>query len=264
MTTVRQFTAEYLETTRAGMWADSREALADLRLGSRERVLDAGAGTGELTRVLREETDGEVIAVDADAGLLAHAGEPAVVGDAMRLPLGTDSVDLVVCQALLVNLPAPVAALQEFSRVAADHVAVIEPDNGAVSVESTVDSEPPLAARARDRYLDGVETDPTVGDAAGLFAEAGLTDVTVRRYDHERRIEPPYSESALEDARRKASGTGLDDDRETILGGDTTAEAFDDLRDAWREMGRAVVEQMQTGEYRRSEVVPFYVTVGAV
>jgi SAM-dependent methyltransferase len=261
---VRRFTAEYLETTRAGMWADSREALADLQLGSRVRVLDVGAGTGELTAVLRAETDGEVVALDADPDLLVHAGDPAVVGDATRLPLEDNSVDLVVCQALLVNLADPVETLREFARISTGLVAVVEPDNSAVTVESTVDREADLASRARQLYLDGASTDPAIGDAADLFAAAGLEDVTVRRYDHERRVEPPYSETALEDARRKASGSGLDDDRETILDGDTTAEGFDQLREAWRTMGRAVVEQMQAREYRRCEVVPFYVTVGTV
>jgi SAM-dependent methyltransferase len=261
---VRRFTAEYLETTRAGMWEDSREALVDLQLQDRERVLDVGAGTGELTRVLREETECEVIALDADASLLAHAGEPSVLGDATRLPLTEDSVDLVVCQALLVNIPDSSEALAEFSRVSRDLVAVIEPDNTAVSVESTVDTEATLAWRARELYLDGADTDPGIGNAADRFAAAGFRDVTVHRYNHQRNIEPPYSEQALQGAQKKASGAGLDSDRATILGGDTTAEGFDRLREQWRAMGRTVVDQMQAGEYRRSETIPFYVTVGSV
>jgi hypothetical protein len=38
----------------------------------------------------------------------------------------------------------------------------------------------------------------------------------------------------------------------------------DALESDWRAMGRSVVEQMQAGEYRRAEVVPFHVTVGRV
>jgi SAM-dependent methyltransferase len=261
---VRRFTAEYLDATREGMWADSRSALADLNLDSSERVLDVGAGTGELTAVLREETDGEVIAVDADPGLLAHAGPPRVAGDATRLPVRGDSVDLVVCQALLVNLPDPVAALSEFARVARERVAVIEPDNAAVTVDSTVGAESDLAERARRLYVDAAETDPAVGDASELFAAAGMEGATVRRYDHERTTAPPYSEQALEAARRKASGAGIESDRETILGGETTAEEFDALRERWRAMGRTAIEQIRDGEYERTETVPFYVTVGRV
>jgi len=261
---VRRFSAEYLETTREGMWADSRAALTDLRLAGRDSVLDVGAGTGELTRVLREETSGTVLALDADVDLLARVGHPVAVGDATRLPFGADSFDLVVCQALLVNLPEPLAALEEFARVAADTVATVEPDNSAVTVESTVDAEPSLLRRARRRYLSGVDTDVALGDASDLFEQSHLSDITVSRYDHERAIAPPYSSRALEGARRKASGAGLEADRRTMLAGGTTPEEFDELRQEWREVGRSVVAQMQAGTYRQREIVPFYVTVGSV
>jgi SAM-dependent methyltransferase len=266
------------------MW-DDREALADLRLDSRERVLDVGCGTGELSRVLAEETPGEVVGADADPGLLGVAREEAgvetVAGDALGLPFpdggserpseprGTTShgsFDLVVCQALLINLPDPAAAAREFRRVSSDLVAAIEPDNAAVSVESTVEAESDLAARARSAYLRGVETDVTLGGAGTreAFAAAGLSDVSTRRHHHARTVEPPYAERDLRAARRKASGEGLADDRATLLAGDLSAAEYDDLRTDWREMGRAVVEQMSAGEYRRAEVVPFYVTVGSV
>jgi len=261
---VRQFTAEYLDATREGMWADSREALGPLDLPRRERVLDVGAGTGELTRVLRAETAGEVVALDADAALLDEVPPPRALGDATRLPFREDAVDLVVCQALLVNLPDPGAAIREFARVSRDAVAAIEPDNSAVSIESTVEAEAPLAARARRRYLEGVATDATLGGVRGLFEDAGLQEIEVTRYDHVRSVAPPYSETAVEAARRKASGEGLATDREQILAGDATREDYDDLRQDWRAMGREVVAQMQAGEYRQSETVPFFVTVGRV
>jgi len=259
---VREFSAEYLDTTRRGMWEDTREALAALDFGAATRVLDVGAGTGALTHVLREEAAGEVVALDADADLLDAISGPRVRGDATRLPFADDTFDVVVCQALLVNLPDSLVAVREFARVSRGQVAAIEPDNSAVSIESTVEAEAPLARRARDLYLDGVETDASLGAARTLFAEAGLEDVSVDRYDHERTIEPPYDEHALIAARRKASGDGLVSDRETILAGDTSPEAFDALKQKWRTMGRTVVEQMQDEQYRQREVVPFFVTVG--
>ncbi len=271
---VREFSADYLEDTRRGMW-DDRAALADLELDSRERVLDVGCGTGELSRVLAEEsaadgTPAEVVGVDADPDLLAVAREEAgietVAGDALRLPFPDDAFDLVVCQALLINLPDPAAAVAEFRRVSTDLVAAVEPDNAAVAVESTVETESDLAARARRAYLSGVETDVTLGGSGTreAFDAAGLAEVSTRRHVHARTVEPPYADRDLRAARRKASGEGLADDRATLLAGDLSADEYDDLRTDWREMGRSVIEQMRAGEYRRAEVVPFYVTVGSV
>lgn len=247
------------------MWDDSRDALAPLDLGTRSQVLDVGCGTGELTRVLREETPGRVVGLDADRTLLAHADPPVVQGNALELPFPDDTFDLVVCQALLVNLPDPEAAVAEFRRVSSDLVAAVEPDNAAVSITSTADPEAHLAERARELYLAGSETDAALGaDAASVFEAADLSGVSTRRYDHERRTDPPYTEPAVEAARRKATGEGLASDRETMLAGNVTPEDLDDLREDWRAMGREVIEQMQSGEYHRREVVPFYVTVGRV
>ncbi|WP_435361517.1 class I SAM-dependent methyltransferase [Haloarchaeobius sp. DFWS5] len=248
------------------MWADSRDALAPLDLNSRDRILDVGCGTGKLTAVLADETDGEVVGCDADTRLLAHANEvgPVVAGDATRLPFPDDSFDLVVCQALLINLPDPAAAVREFRRVASDAVAAVEPDNGLVTVESTVDAESTLAAQARAAYLDGVATDVALGaDASDLFSDAGLANVRTRRYDHTRTVEPPYSQVALDAAAKKASGASLASD-ETELRRTLSGAEYDDLRADWRAMGRDVIEQMQTESYRRQETVPFFVTVGTV
>jgi SAM-dependent methyltransferase len=264
---VRRFDADYLEATRRGMWADSREALADLDLASRERILDVGCGTGELTRVLAEESGADVLGADVDPALLsaARAVAPVVRADATALPFRANAFDLVVCQALLINLPDPVAAVREFARVSGDLVAAVEPDNSAVEVASTVDREEGLSRQARERFLDGVETDVALGaDTAGVFEKAGLEVVSTRRYDHERTTEPPYSEEAVEAARRKVTGGALEDDRETILAGETSEAEYDQLWSDWRSMGRHVVEQMTDEEYERRETVPFFVTVGRV
>jgi SAM-dependent methyltransferase len=261
---VRRFSAEYLRDTRRGMW-EEREALADLRLSGRERILDVGCGTGEFTRVLREESGATVVGLDADRSLLDRAEAAGrVLGDATRLPFRDGAFDLVVCQALLVNLSDPGAAIREFARVSADAVAAIEPDNAAVTVESTVEAESRLARRAREAYIDGITTDVTLGDVSDLFGAAGLSDVETRRYDHRRTIEPPYSESAIEGAARKATGERLAEKRATLLSGGLSEAEYDDLRAAWRAMGRDAIEAMRAGAYERSETTPFYVTVGHV
>ncbi|OIB55971.1 class I SAM-dependent methyltransferase [Natrialba sp. SSL1] len=269
---MREFSEDYLHRTREGMWDDSRAALEPLALESRERILDVGCGTGELSRVLAAESPGEVVGCDADPDLLRAAAAnappiPTVAGDAYRLPFPDDAFDLVVCQALLINLPDPAAALSEFARVSRDLVAAVEPDNGAVEVDSSVGAEDALERRARDAYLDGVATDVALGaDAREAFAaaDADFEVFETRRYDHVRTVEPPYSEGAVAAARRKATGAGLADDRETMLEGALTAAEYDDLRSEWRAMGRDVIEQMEARAYRRREAVPFFVTVGRV
>jgi SAM-dependent methyltransferase len=234
--------------------------------GHPDSILDVGAGTGEFTTVLREETDATVLALDADRSLL-RAGEVtnALQGDAMRLPFTDDGVSLVTCQALLVNLPDPEAVLREFGRVASDRVGAVEPDNGAVTVSSTVEGEAELAGRARSYYAAGAGTDVSLGgDLAGLLERAGLEAVTVTRRDHTRTIEPPYDAAAVESARRKATASRLEEQRATLLAGGLTEAEFDALRDEWQSMGRSVAEQVRAGSYRREEVVPFYVGVGTV
>jgi len=263
---MRRFSETYLSRTRRGMWTDgAREALADLDLGSADRVLDVGCGTGEFTAVLREETpDGSlVVGADRDPELLAGVDGPVVRADALSLPFPDGTFGVVACQALLVNLPDPSAALREFARVSRGRVAAVEPDNAAVSVDSTVGAEAALARRARELYLDGAETDVSLGDASAAFERAGLSAVSTRRYDFERAVQPPYSEAAVRAATRKASGAGLRERRNVLAdGAETDPEELDALRESWRAMGREAVRQLRDGEYRRRETVPFYVTVG--
>lgn len=248
------------------MW-DARDALADLDLSGRDRVLDVGCGTGELTRILQEESDAHVVGLDADRDLLSHVtgADDRVIGDATRLPFADDSFDIVVCQALLINLPDPTAAVEEFARVSSDRVAAIEPDNSLVAIESSVDSEVALSHRARSAYIEGVETNVALGaDTETVFENAGLRDVSVRRHELARKTEPPYSEADLTSAQRKATGARLQAQRNTLLRGGLTPDEYSTLREAWREMGRAVVAQMQDAEYERRSVTPFYVTTGHV
>lgn len=246
------------------MWED-REALAGLDLPGRDRILDVGCGTGEFTRVLREESEAAIVGLDADRSLLDRVeADGRALGDATRLPFREGAFDLVVCQALLVNLPDPAAAIAEFARVSRDLVAAVEPDNAAVTVASTVAAESRLAARAREAFIAGVDTDVTLGEVSGLFADAGLADVETSRYDHRRTIEPPYSEAAIEGAARKATGERLAEKRATLLAGGLSEAEYDDLRAAWREMGRDAIDAMRSGTYERSETTPFYVTVGRV
>ncbi|WP_396613261.1 class I SAM-dependent methyltransferase [Haloferax sp. S1W] len=250
------------------MWEDSRASLSDLDLDGRTRILDVGCGTGEFTHVLAESSDAQVVGVDADTDLLSVAAEcpgiEVVAGDATQLPFADGSFDLVVCQALLVNLPDPTAALAEFARVSSDLVATVEPDNAAVGVDSTVDAEVSLERRVRDAFLDGVQTNVALGTrVTDLFSAVGLSVVGTRRYHHRKVVQPPYDEYDVRSAAKKATGEGLDRHEADLRRG-LGDDSYESVRREWRQMGREVVRQIRDGDYRRAEVVPFDVTTGRV
>jgi SAM-dependent methyltransferase len=248
------------------MW-DDRTALADLDIPDHSRILDVGCGTGSLTRVLREEaaSHATVVGLDADAALLSDVEPPTIRGDATRLPIGDGAGDLVACQALLVNMSDPVAVLEEFARVSRGLVAVIEPDNAAVSVESTVPEEETVTARARQAYVAGVETDVTLGSsAAASLREAGLRVRSSTVHLLKREITPPYTDEALEGARRKLQASQIEEAEAILRAGGLDEDEYADLAAEWRTMGRAVVKQMNDGRYRRTELVPFHVVVAQV
>ena len=97
----------------------SREAVlraaAELGLGSDARVLDLGAGTGKLTRLLRERF-AHVVAVEPDDGMRALVPGDARAGSAEHIPVSDHGVDAVfVADAF--HWFAAGAALREIARV---------------------------------------------------------------------------------------------------------------------------------------------------
>ena len=79
-------------------------------------VVDVGAGTGVVARAF-ESRGARVIAVDQSAGMLARAGVPAVVGDALLLPLSDEVADVAAAGFVLSHCGEPWRALAEMSRV---------------------------------------------------------------------------------------------------------------------------------------------------
>jgi ubiquinone/menaquinone biosynthesis C-methylase UbiE len=91
-----------------------------------ERVLDVGCGTGVVARQAapRVAPGGRVSGLDLNAAMLAVAAEldPGVEwiqGDAAAMPLPDAAFDVVACQAALMFVPDPAAALAEMRRVLA-------------------------------------------------------------------------------------------------------------------------------------------------
>src|SRR5262249_61713825 len=112
--------AEY-EDGRPGYAADVvAGAIAELDLGPGSIVLDLGAGTGKLTRMLLD-AELAVIAIDPSPAMLAQlrAAAPtaqAVVGAAEAVPLAAESVDAVTAGQAFHWFNAT-AALAEIHRV---------------------------------------------------------------------------------------------------------------------------------------------------
>ncbi len=81
-----------------------REVLARLDLAGDETVLDAGCGSGRVTRLICERLpEGRVIGVDGSRSMIEHAGENLAEFD--------DRVELIVSDLLALELDEPVDAI---------------------------------------------------------------------------------------------------------------------------------------------------------
>jgi len=88
------------------------------RYGRCSIVLDAGCGTGLITRHL----DGTVIGVDINSWNLTRAQQHApqacyIMADLENLPLSNETIDLVVCTETLEHLSNPERTISEFTRI---------------------------------------------------------------------------------------------------------------------------------------------------
>ena len=106
-----------------GEWAPHLVDAGGVRPG--HRVLDVACGTGVVAREAadRQAGDGHVVGVDINDAMLTVAGRLRSdiewrTGDAADLPFSDASFDVVLCQAALMFIPDPAAALREMGRVA--------------------------------------------------------------------------------------------------------------------------------------------------
>ncbi|OLR90042.1 class I SAM-dependent methyltransferase [Actinokineospora bangkokensis] len=79
-------------------------------------AVDAGAGTGRVTRLLLDR-GWAVTAVDPSPEMLAHNPAPTALGEVRALPLPDASTDLVTCALALTHVESLVPAFTEFARV---------------------------------------------------------------------------------------------------------------------------------------------------
>jgi len=109
------------------IWPQERLLFERYSVPSNGRILDLACGTGEITERLAELfTDAELVGIDLIEEHLELARERCQsdaaridfrVGDAFKLDLEANSIDLSVCRHLLQAIPDPTLILKELARV---------------------------------------------------------------------------------------------------------------------------------------------------
>jgi demethylmenaquinone methyltransferase/2-methoxy-6-polyprenyl-1,4-benzoquinol methylase len=102
-----------------------QELIKELGLKPGERLLDLGAGTGDLSfEALRQQPACQLVAADFTLVMLRLGQErrggknvPWIAADALHLPFPDESFDVVISGFLLRNIPDLDGALQEHKRV---------------------------------------------------------------------------------------------------------------------------------------------------
>lgn len=180
-----------------GRWSRrvAEEFLDWIAVPERRDWLDVGCGTGALTEAIIEHANPDsVIGIDASPGYAAYATARIEsscarfgVGDARSLPVDTASLDAAVSGLVLNFVPDPQRAVAEMARVVR---------SGAVGAAYVWDYagkmelmryfwDAAVALDAGARELDEGRRFPICQPAplAGLFEQAGFSDVEVRPID---------------------------------------------------------------------------------
>jgi len=180
-----------------GRWSRrvAKEFLNWIAVPERKDWLDVGCGTGALTQaIIEHENPNSVIGIDASPGYAAYAKARTEssrarfeVGDAQSLRIDTASLDAAVSGLVLNFVPQPPQAVAEMARV-------VRP--GAVVAAYVWDYAGKMelmryfwdAAVALDAAAIGLDEGRRFPicqpkPLAGLFAQAGLSEVEIRPID---------------------------------------------------------------------------------
>lgn len=217
----------FLEEQREYIWNKNywRDVIVPLlRLETNSVILDVGCGLGFLGSCLAEFIpEGKIVGVDLDSSLVEAARKRAEeqglseivdfrVGNALELPVESETVDLSICQTLLMHLDNPMKAIKEMCRVTktGGRIVAIEPDFASYSyfdtAYETIDFS--LDQRVKLWHWDRLLTigkkklgrgDNEIGlKIPYLFYNNGLDVLDVRCSDRVFWLIPPYEGRELE------------------------------------------------------------------
>ena len=248
-------------------------------------VVDVGCGLGFLGYTYWDYCgkDGSYIGVDISFKLLQDAlaasrnwaadGRAAFInGNSYNLPIADKSVDLAMCQVMMMHLEHPQDALSEMARIVKSGGLVVcfEPDNLSSQLikrfwsmpEPTIDEQllafniALIASKGRQKRGRG---DSNIGvKLVHMMAEVGLTDIDARLDENVWFIEPPY-EGEVQQHRLKIAKRNMlepeqikfwqEREREDFLAGGGDPEEFERsvaIGDRYRQIAK---EQFEKGEY---------------
>jgi 2-polyprenyl-3-methyl-5-hydroxy-6-metoxy-1,4-benzoquinol methylase len=163
-----------------------------------KKWLDAGCGTGTISRWLARERGASVIALDASERMLAHAakisGVEYILGDVTCSGLPDGSFDGILCSSVLEYLPDPAVALREFRRlIRPGGIILLSVPNAAQSVRMILWIAywitRPLRQRRLFSYLDHSRHSFSEPGVAQLLRENGFALSTTLQFG---RINLPF------------------------------------------------------------------------
>lgn len=185
--------AEMLRLERQAALYGTADDLSHLALGPVDRVLDAGCGSGQITRTIAAAVpQGRVTGIDREPRYIDYARRRAsaegalniefVEGNLLALPFENDSFDVVWSKHVLQWIANPASALTEFSRVTRPGGRVIAANFDGFLLQHF--PEDPVVRANTQRWFDAARAEMGFDNWIGrklpsLFLAAGLTDIRI-------------------------------------------------------------------------------------